>query len=389
MPYIALNNAASTLSGGLSAVATSVPVQAGHGARFAVGANYSYVTLQDTANNIEVAKLTGVTGDVLTVVRAQDGTAARVWAIGDVISCRPCAAGFNDFAVGPQVNTSASKTTPVDADEVGITDSAAAFGLKKLTWANLKATLFAGFQMTGGVIYKAGLNNVASASPLVLTGLNANTAHVTGTTGFSALTMTSGQVVDLIFDGVLTLTHHATNNNLQGGLPITTAPNDRARYWYDGTTVWCVGYQKASGTAIGIAAATAANDSGFADDSVKTASTNWVRGAMSAIATAAGFSISLGSNGYCKFPSWLGGWIIQWAVVTLSVTANIDTGSVAASLPIAFPNNHVQTLGSIKAMVSNNVYSMRFSPQSLSQFNVGCLSTTTQSITFAIIAIGN
>jgi hypothetical protein len=34
-----------------------------------------------------------------------------------------------------------SKTTPVDADEVPILDSAATFGLKKLTWANIKATL--------------------------------------------------------------------------------------------------------------------------------------------------------------------------------------------------------------------------------------------------------
>jgi len=34
-----------------------------------------------------------------------------------------------------------SKSTPVDADELGLVDSAASYGLKKLTWANLKATL--------------------------------------------------------------------------------------------------------------------------------------------------------------------------------------------------------------------------------------------------------
>lgn len=33
------------------------------------------------------------------------------------------------------------KTTPVDADELALADSAASYGLKKLTWANLKATL--------------------------------------------------------------------------------------------------------------------------------------------------------------------------------------------------------------------------------------------------------
>lgn len=36
----------------------------------------------------------------------------------------------------------ASKATPVDGDLIPILDSAASFGLKKLTWANLKATLF-------------------------------------------------------------------------------------------------------------------------------------------------------------------------------------------------------------------------------------------------------
>lgn len=37
-------------------------------------------------------------------------------------------------------HAAASKATPVDADEIPLVDSAASFGLKKLTWANLKAT---------------------------------------------------------------------------------------------------------------------------------------------------------------------------------------------------------------------------------------------------------
>ena len=38
-------------------------------------------------------------------------------------------------------HAAASKTTPVDADEIPLADSAASWALKKLTWANLKATL--------------------------------------------------------------------------------------------------------------------------------------------------------------------------------------------------------------------------------------------------------
>lgn len=40
-----------------------------------------------------------------------------------------------------QIHLATSKTTPVDADEIPIADSEASFGLKKLTWVNIKAAL--------------------------------------------------------------------------------------------------------------------------------------------------------------------------------------------------------------------------------------------------------
>jgi hypothetical protein len=46
-----------------------------------------------------------------------------------------------DADVAAAIHAAASKATPVDADELGIVDSAASNVLKKLTWANLKATL--------------------------------------------------------------------------------------------------------------------------------------------------------------------------------------------------------------------------------------------------------
>lgn len=60
---------------------------------------------------------------------------------------------------GSHVTAAASKTTPVDADTIPINDSAASNILKKLTWANLKATLktwieatqFSTFSTTGNV----------------------------------------------------------------------------------------------------------------------------------------------------------------------------------------------------------------------------------------------
>lgn len=43
--------------------------------------------------------------------------------------------------VAALIHAATSKATPVDADEVPLVDSAASYGMKKLTWANLKATL--------------------------------------------------------------------------------------------------------------------------------------------------------------------------------------------------------------------------------------------------------
>lgn len=44
--------------------------------------------------------------------------------------------------LGSKINGATEKTTPVDADMVGLMDSAASNILKKLSWANVKATLF-------------------------------------------------------------------------------------------------------------------------------------------------------------------------------------------------------------------------------------------------------
>lgn len=49
--------------------------------------------------------------------------------------------GVSAGASAALIHAATSKTTPVDADELPMADSAASFGLKKLTWANLKATL--------------------------------------------------------------------------------------------------------------------------------------------------------------------------------------------------------------------------------------------------------
>lgn len=102
-------------------------------------------------------------------------------------------------------------------------------------------------QLLGAMDWVKGAD-IASATTLNLTTATGNGVHVTGTTTITGVTLGSGMWRLVIFDGALTLTHHATNNNLPGGANITTAAGDRALYWSDGTTVYCAAYQPASGS---------------------------------------------------------------------------------------------------------------------------------------------
>jgi hypothetical protein len=91
-------------------------------------------------------------------------------------------------------------------------------------------------------------SSIASATTINLTTATGNGIHITGTTAITAVTLGAGMRRTVIFDGTLTLTHHSINNNLPGGLNITTAAGDRATYWSDGTTVYCTSYVRADGT---------------------------------------------------------------------------------------------------------------------------------------------
>lgn len=152
--YIALN-ASSKLTGVVGVGVATVPVTAGTGTQFAVGSNHSYVTFQD-ATNKETCKITGQSGDNLTVVR----TKSLSWGIGTVIECRPCAEAMADYAAGRQIDGSGAAAI-ADADSIGFVDASASSVLAKITWANIKATLktyfdtlyatLSGFSVTGAI----------------------------------------------------------------------------------------------------------------------------------------------------------------------------------------------------------------------------------------------
>lgn len=101
MPTILFsNNASATLASSISTSATTITVSTGQGALFPAisGGNLFYATLTDSSNNLEIVKVTGRASDVLTVVRAQEGTTARAYAAADKIELRIPAAALNNFA---------------------------------------------------------------------------------------------------------------------------------------------------------------------------------------------------------------------------------------------------------------------------------------------------
>jgi len=92
--------------------------------------------------------------------------------------------------------------------------------------------------------------DISSASPCVID-TDGDYFDVTGTTNFTAFTVVAGRRFTIQFDGILIMTHHATNLDLPGGANITTAAGDVAEFFATGTnTVQCVNYTKADGTAV-------------------------------------------------------------------------------------------------------------------------------------------
>ena len=139
-------------------------------------------------------------------------------------STSAAAAAASAASITAQVATAThgatDKATPVDADELPLADSAATYGLKKLTWANLKATL-----ATWLTTLTATWSNKTLTSPVINGGAinNATVGATTPSTGAFTTVTASGQI-------------SATTN--------TTTPADGSAYFYkSGTGATVSGFQ--------------------------------------------------------------------------------------------------------------------------------------------------
>jgi hypothetical protein len=103
MAVLLVNNAISRLAASVAADALALSVSPGDGAKFPspTGDDWFPLTLIRADGIREIVRCNGRTGDVLAVVRAQEGTAAVPLASGDRVEVRLTAAALNTLFGGP------------------------------------------------------------------------------------------------------------------------------------------------------------------------------------------------------------------------------------------------------------------------------------------------
>ncbi|ERJ35954.1 hypothetical protein L810_1212 [Burkholderia sp. AU4i] len=72
-----------------------------------------------------------------------------------------------------------------------------------------------------------------------------------------------------------------------------------------------------------------------------------VKGCIADVATSMGFTAVLATNGFIKFPTWLGSWMVQWGAFTTSSAGYSNWG-----FPRVFPNASLLTWAT--PQISNN-----------------------------------
>ena len=106
------------------------------------------------------------------------------------------------MTVADAIAAAAGKTTPVDADEVGLIDSAASWALKSLTWANIKVAVGAWYDAAGRTLTNKTLGSTilagGSGTATIQAGTGTPEAAVAATVG-SLFVDTSGGAATTLY----------------------------------------------------------------------------------------------------------------------------------------------------------------------------------------------
>ena len=130
------NNASTTLAQNITGLSQTIYLAAGTGAEFpspTTGQAF-YATIYNSSNTVyEIVLVTNRNGDVLTVQRAQEGTTAQTWLVGNTIGMYPTAATMekliqNDqlqagkYTIAQAAGTANALTCAINSDLTAIPD---------------------------------------------------------------------------------------------------------------------------------------------------------------------------------------------------------------------------------------------------------------------------
>ena len=101
--FVFANNINTGLASAISPSATSITLESSANLPTSIpGGSYLVLTLNDqaTRNNYEIVYASAITGSTLTVLRAQEGTTALSWLVGDYVYSGPTAGQMASFVAG-------------------------------------------------------------------------------------------------------------------------------------------------------------------------------------------------------------------------------------------------------------------------------------------------
>lgn len=107
----------------------------------------AFVNAQETAQDLLAGAYTTALNQYATELNTTEADINLKW---EQVKSQAVTGSYSqayiDATFTPKIlNTQTDKATPVDADLIPLSDSASSFGLKKLSWANIKATLISSF----------------------------------------------------------------------------------------------------------------------------------------------------------------------------------------------------------------------------------------------------
>ena len=192
MPVQVSNNAATTLSAAISASDTLLLVADGSAFPEPAALEYFYATLISTAGTLEIVKVTGRTGNQLTVERGAEGTTANGFAAGSRLELRFTAQTLLDAVSGgsvvPELFAETVNTTNLEVTSLRAKDGTVAGSIADASGVvTLNSVVLLAADINSGTVDGAVIG-AATPSSITGTSVTANTSlTITGYTVTSIL----------------------------------------------------------------------------------------------------------------------------------------------------------------------------------------------------------